>query len=86
MKIVKEAEEVNGMGRQQGKKPPSESGVGWKRIVRGTFRWTWFPFSCLLALALGLTIGYVQFGNASAGDLLQLDTWRHLLDLVFAES
>lgn len=37
-----------------------------------------------LALFGGAAFGYVVIGDQSVGEVWDLDTWRHVLDLVFA--
>jgi hypothetical protein len=42
------------------------------------------PFLCLVALAVGLWIGYVKVGGQPASEMFHLSTWKHLYDLVFS--
>jgi hypothetical protein len=41
------------------------------------------PFLCVVALAVGLWIGYVKLGGQSMSDMFHLQTWKHLFDLIF---
>jgi hypothetical protein len=57
----------------------------WGKVSLRVIRWTWIPLTCVIACCVGLAIGYVYLGKQAAGDMLDLATWRHLFDLVFAE-
>ncbi|MNI01241.1 DNA-directed RNA polymerase subunit beta [compost metagenome] len=48
-------------------------------------KWIRVPFLCLVALAVGLWLGYAKLGKQPVADMWQLDTWKHLYDLVFAQ-
>jgi hypothetical protein len=43
------------------------------------------PVLCLIALIIGLHIGYGQLGGKNMADVWDFSTWKHLYDLVFAE-
>ncbi|NBI30586.1 DNA-directed RNA polymerase subunit beta [Chengkuizengella marina] len=43
------------------------------------------PVLCIIALYVGVLIGYVALGGESASDVLNVQTWKHLIDLIFAD-
>lgn len=57
----------------------------WLRITLKVMKFFLVPVLCLAALYVGLVIGYSKIGGQEAADVLKLDTWKHLYDLVFAE-
>lgn len=44
------------------------------------------PLIMVIMLVAGLYIGYVVLGKQAEGEVFSWATWRHLYDLVFAES
>lgn len=42
------------------------------------------PLLCIVALFIGLWIGYVKLGGQATSEIFQVSTWKHLYDLVFA--
>ena len=44
------------------------------------------PILCCIALLAGLSIGYVKLGGQPFAEVWKLDTWKHLIDLVFANT
>ncbi len=44
------------------------------------------PVLCVVALIVGMAIGYVVLGKRELADVFDIQTWRHMYDLVFAES
>jgi hypothetical protein len=44
------------------------------------------PILCIIALGAGLVIGYVYIGKQPMDDVYEIETWRHLYDLVFSET
>lgn len=44
------------------------------------------PLIMVIMLLTGLYIGYVYVGKGSGEDVFQWSTWKHLYDLVFADS
>ncbi|WP_309248968.1 DNA-directed RNA polymerase subunit beta [Paenibacillus sp. MZ04-78.2] len=65
------------------KKAPAES-KRWKKAVFTL--WTWIPFTCIVALLVGLAIGYVYIGKQDFQEVFNLNTWRHAYDLIFADT
>lgn len=57
----------------------------WARITLRVLKIAGIPLLCLLALYIGLYIGYAKLGDQPAGDIFAWGTWQHLFDLVFAE-
>jgi hypothetical protein len=56
----------------------------WKIIVRAILKTVRVPLMCLFALIAGLMIGYIYIGGQQASEVFQLETWKHMFDLVFA--
>jgi hypothetical protein len=58
----------------------------WVRIILRTLRLCLVPFLCLVALYIGLVIGYVRIGGQPYSDIFNIDTWKHLYELVYSKS
>lgn len=43
------------------------------------------PILCLVALMIGLYIGYAKIGGGDGSDVWNINTWKHIYDLVFAD-
>lgn len=43
------------------------------------------PAACIAALIAGLAIGYVVLGDKPLSDVFEINTWKHMYDLVFAD-
>lgn len=65
------------------KRRPLPKGV---RVALRIARLLIFPVLLVIGLYAGLRIGYVRFGGGDPDDVLQWETWKHMLDLVFAEN
>lgn len=52
----------------------------WKRS-----KWFLIPMLFVVALVTGLIIGYSYIGGEDALEVFQMETWKHLVDLVFAD-
>jgi hypothetical protein len=68
---------------KKAKRKPLPQGV---RIVLRMIGFLVFPVLCIVGLLVGLRIGYVQFGGGNPDDVLKWETWKHMLDLVFADT
>nr|AYQ75712.1 DNA-directed RNA polymerase subunit beta [Cohnella candidum] len=55
------------------------------RILWITFKMLIIPILCVLALILGAAVGYAVLGGKPVSEVFQVDTWKHMYDLVFAE-
>jgi hypothetical protein len=66
-------------------KPKPKKKRSWLKIAYSLFRPLLIPLLCIIALFVGLTIGYVHIGGGDSADVWQWSTWKHLYDLVFAE-
>jgi hypothetical protein len=55
----------------------------WAIIVLSILKFLRIPFLCMLALAVGLYVGYAKIGKQPASEMLHMNTWKHLYDLVF---
>ncbi|WP_337913545.1 DNA-directed RNA polymerase subunit beta [Cohnella zeiphila] len=42
------------------------------------------PVLCIVAVFVGMAIGYVVLGKRELADVFDLNTWKHMYDLVFA--
>lgn len=63
-----------------------KSGVPpWLYVLYKIFRILLVPILCLLALYIGLRIGYTTFGGGDSSDVLDPSTWTHLFDLIFKD-
>ncbi|MBP1992617.1 DNA-directed RNA polymerase subunit beta [Paenibacillus eucommiae] len=56
----------------------------WLAIILAILKFIRVPFLCLVALAIGLWIGYVKVGHQPTSEMFEFKTWKHLFDLVFA--
>lgn len=68
-------------GNKSGRKMPV-----WLRIVLKILRLLLVPVLCAVALYAGLRIGYVTFGDQSPDDIWDMETWKHMYDLIFSDS
>ncbi|MCI3921378.1 DNA-directed RNA polymerase subunit beta [Paenibacillus sp. TRM 82003] len=67
----------------KGKRKPLPKGL---RIVLRILKALLFPALLVVGVLVGLRIGYVQFGGGDPGDVMKWETWKHVLDLVFADA
>lgn len=58
----------------------------WARITLWLLRKSIVPIIMVVMLIIGLYGGYVYLGDGPKGDVFKWETWRHLYDLIFAES
>jgi lipopolysaccharide export LptBFGC system permease protein LptF len=58
----------------------------WIRIILKTLRWLLVPTLCLIALFIGLVIGYVRIGGQPYSDIFDPATWKHLYELVYSNT
>ncbi|MDQ6420927.1 DNA-directed RNA polymerase subunit beta [Paenibacillus sp. LHD-117] len=58
----------------------------WARVSFWLFRKSIVPVVMVVMLVVGLYVGYVFLGKQSKDEVLDWSTWKHLYDLVFAES
>lgn len=56
----------------------------WQKILWLIFKILRVPVLSLLAIYIGLWVGYTKFGHQPSSEILHMSTWRHLYDLVFA--
>lgn len=71
-------------------RPPARKKRSAGRLI-GLIIWTTIkvlivPVLCVAALLVGLAIGYVVLGKGELADVFDMHTWRHMYDLVFADS
>ncbi len=48
-----------------------------------SFKFLLIPLLFLISMIVGLWIGYVKLGGQPVSEMLDLETWLHLLNLVF---
>lgn len=72
------------MSENQQKTKQTRERPAWLKIVLGVIKYGWFPVACIAVLIGGLTVGYVVLGHQPASEVFQVQTWKHLFDLVFA--
>jgi hypothetical protein len=58
----------------------------WLRILFWVFRKSLAPIIMIVMLLAGLYIGYVIVGGQPKEDVFELSTWKHMWDLIFADS
>ncbi|XEC95346.1 DNA-directed RNA polymerase subunit beta [Paenibacillus tarimensis] len=68
-----------------------EQAAGYKRpaalrVLLWILRKSIVPLLLLLALIAGLYAGFVVLGNGPESEVWDWKTWRHMYDLIFAES
>lgn len=56
-----------------------------KRSTWKLIRWIVIPILFVTALIVGLILGYSYIGGEEASEVFQFETWKHLVDLIFAE-
>jgi len=71
----------NGKPKKTKRSPLKQGG----RVVWNIVRILLFPVLLLFGIYAGLHIGYVEIGGGDPDDVLRWETWKHVLDLVFAE-
>ncbi|MFC5653105.1 DNA-directed RNA polymerase subunit beta [Paenibacillus solisilvae] len=64
-------------------RPKRNQGV---RILLWLLRKSVVPALCVIAIVGGMCVGYVTIGKGSVSDVFNLATWKHMYDLVFADS
>lgn len=57
----------------------------WLKTTLRVLRIFLVPILCIVALYIGLYVGYVVLGHESPGEIWKFSTWKHIFDLVFAE-
>jgi hypothetical protein len=55
------------------------------RIVWMTVKLLTIPVLCVIALIFGLAVGYTVLGGKPLSEVFDINTWKHMYDLVFAE-
>lgn len=58
----------------------------WARALLWILRKSIAPIIMIIMLVAGLYIGYVILGGQPKEDVFQFSTWKHMWDLIFAES
>jgi DNA-directed RNA polymerase subunit beta len=70
---------------QQKKKPAKSSKPKWLRVTLRVMRILLVPVLLIIAIFAGLWIGYTKLGNQPSSEIFQIETWKHVFDLIFAE-
>lgn len=63
-------------------KPPVSAGT---KIALKVLKYASVPILLLICLYIGLYIGYSVVGKQPSSEIWELQTWKHMYDLVFAE-
>jgi len=50
------------------------------------FQFTIVPILLLCSIVAGLYVGYSVLGKQAGGEAFQMETWKHLYDLMFSKS
>lgn len=58
----------------------------WQRYLITALKQLAIPVLCVLALFGGLAAGYVILGGQPLADIWELSTWKHMFDLMFADT
>jgi len=58
----------------------------WARVILWVLRKSIVPIVMVVMLIVGLYVGFVYLGDGSKSEVFEWATWRHLYDLVFADS
>lgn len=66
-------------------KSSSSSGRVIAQIVWMSIKILIIPVLCVAALIVGLAIGFSVLGDRPVSEVFDLNTWKHMYDLVFAE-
>lgn len=56
----------------------------WVKMLLSLLKALIVPFLCVVALCVGLWLGYAYVGGNDSADVWKWSTWKHLFDLVFA--
>jgi hypothetical protein len=56
------------------------------RALLWTLRAAIVPILLIAALIGGLYVGYVVLGKSPEGDVWEIETWKHMYDLIFSDS
>ncbi|MBD2868383.1 DNA-directed RNA polymerase subunit beta [Paenibacillus arenilitoris] len=90
--VVSQAEDGVAVRQKRAGRAKAEGAPNKKQRPDGVKMLLWIlrksivPLIMLIMLIAGLYIGYVIFGNGPKTDVFSWSTWKHLYDLVFAES
>jgi hypothetical protein len=66
-------------GKKRKSKPRRKA---WVTILR----WTVVPILLFWSIMAGLYVGYTVLGKHSSGEVFQVETWKHVYDLIFSNS
>ena len=58
----------------------------WLSVILWLLRKSIVPVIMIVMLIVGLYVGYVYLGDQPKDEVFKWSTWRHLYDLIFAES
>jgi len=74
---------VTASNRPAGRKKRS-AGRMFGQVVWTIVKVFMIPVLCLIALFVGMALGYVALGKRELSEVFDLNTWKHMYDLVFA--
>lgn len=58
----------------------------WSRYGWPVARHLIVPAICVLALLIGMAAGYTVLGGRPLSDVWDIETWKHMFDLVFQDT
>ena len=64
------------------KRKPKRKRKAWVTILR----WTVVPILLFWSIIAGLYVGYSVLGKQPSGEVFQVETWKHVYDLIFSNS
>lgn len=76
---------VKSVGDYEDDSDEKEMSVGLS-VILWLLRKSIVPIIMIVMLYVGLYVGYVVLGDQPKDEILKWSTWRHLYDLIFAES
>ncbi|QHW35164.1 DNA-directed RNA polymerase subunit beta [Paenibacillus rhizovicinus] len=55
------------------------------RVIRWMLLKSIVPILCVLAVIGGMYIGYAVLGKRPGAEIFEVETWKHMYDLIFAD-
>lgn len=67
-------------------KRKSPAWIWWTRYGWPVVRHLIIPAVCILALLVGMAAGYTVLGDRPLSEVWEIETWKHMFDLIFSET
>jgi hypothetical protein len=61
----------------------SSRGIG--RVIWTIVKVMIIPVLCVMALILGMVVGYAILGGRPVSEVFEWNTWKHMYDLVYSD-